>query len=190
MTFRAGVHFNNRFFTCEYSLNMYLTTGTTDIHEQNVALSRIQQMIYHEFTDCVFIDQANTKQIKLYKAANMKVSELPEDPLDQIIGIMLFCKLNAVTEGRLRIHDLELASDQGENMFYCHADDENIGPFANQSWWHESGPKISNIKGTDKNIVAMQERIGWAHYGLDWTATENKEISDSVILPFRKDDNE
>jgi hypothetical protein len=190
MTFRAGVHFNNRYFTCEYSLNLWLTTGTTNIHEQNVALSRIQKLIYHELTDCVFIAQTDSKQIKLYKAAHMRVSELPEEPLDQIIGIMLYCKLNAVTEGRLRIHDLELASDQGDMMFYCHAEEENIGPFSVQSWWHDPGPKISNIKGTDKRIVAMQERMGWSHYGLDWEEDNIEPVKESVVLPFRKDDTE
>jgi hypothetical protein len=191
MSFRAGVHFNTRFFICEYTLNLWLSTGTIDIHEQNVALSRIQKMIYHEFSDCVFVNQADTKQIKLYKAANMKVSDLPDDPLDQIVGIMLYCKLNAVAEGRLVIHELELASDQGDNMFFCHSAEENIGPFSAQSWWHDSSRKISNIKGLDKNIVAMQDRMNWAHYGLDWGEDQNLAPGkDSVVLPFRKDDNQ
>lgn len=189
MVFRAGVHFHDRYFTSEYTLKLSMITGTDDIPSQNVALMRIQHMVYQELTDALFVFNNYTKPIKLYRAAGMKVVELPEEPFDQVIGIMLYYKLNAVAEGRLVIHDIELGSDQGENMFYCHDSEENSGPFANAGWWNDALPKCTDLKERDRQVVKMQTAVNWKHFGLEWPDSDdtNPKIN-NVVVPFRKDD--
>ena len=190
MDFRAGVHWSDTFFISEYTVRLLLVTGTSDIQSQNVALFRMQQMVRREFTDAVFINKDNTKQIKLYRAAGMKVVELPEEPLDQIIGIMLFCKLNAVAEGRLVVLECEVGSDNGDNMFYCHDADEPIGPFAKSGWWNDVSPKITNYKERNSRVVEMANFNTWKSNGLLWPEEEEEEPvhSANVVVVFKKDE--
>lgn len=185
-TFTAGVHWNDKLYMTNYNLDISLLTNCMDAEEQNIAMERVKAMLREQFTNSVFINQNNQKQIKQYLAAGVEVSPLPEDPLDQIVGIMLFCKLTAVMEGRMVITNLELSSELGDMIYYLHSVDENIGPFADPGWWNSPDPIHNDLgkyikRTTDERIVEMQKPQTWKEYGFHWSNQEETPVESTVV---------
>jgi len=186
-SFVAGVHWQDQIYMTNYGVDVQLLTNTIDPAEQNIAMYRMKSMISDCFTSSVFINQSQQKQIKQYLAAGIAVTTLPEDPLDQIVGIMLYCKLNAVMEGRLLITNLDLSSEMGDSIVYSHSDDEVMGPLGEMGWWHSPDPihndlaKYYNKRPSDERIVEMQKAKNWKDYGFHWNAQEETPVESSVV---------
>ena len=127
--------FNTSLVMNHYKIDLRMITATSDQREINVAVARCLYMIDQEFTDTVFVEQCHGDLIEHLEAAGADVTELPAQPVDQIIGIMLYCKLNAVMEQRVRISRLELSSVRGQDVWYAHDENETQGPFDTAGWW-------------------------------------------------------
>ena len=185
-TFTAGVHWMDKLYMTNYTVNIHLITNCLEPEEQNIAMDRLKVMVREQFTSSVFINQNNQKQIKKYLAAGVEVTPMPEDPLDQIVGIMLFCKLSAVMEGRLLIANLELNSELGDMIFYSHTIDEPVGPFADAGWWNSADPVHNDLgkyikRTTDERIVEMQKPQSWKDYGFHWSNEVETPVESTVL---------
>ena len=102
-TFQAGVHFNGTFNMNLYQVDMEFDVESESIREQNIAVERIKYFLGDCLEHSVMIPETDTEAIQKYVDADIKVCTLPEDPYDQIIGIMLMVKLNNIMEDRLLI---------------------------------------------------------------------------------------
>lgn len=187
--FTAGVHWLDKLYMTNYTVKIKMLINSADIQEQNIAMHRLKCMLQEQFSNSVFVNQTNQKQIKQYLAAGVSVSPLPEEPLDQIIGIMLFCKLNAVMEERLFITSLDLSSEIGDLIVYTHSEGEAIGPFASEGWWHSEEPIHNEISKyakriNDERIVEMQKKQTWKDYGFHWDYEETPIESTVVYADF------
>lgn len=186
--FRSGVHLDNRYFIASYCVNLLMITKNKDTHRQNIALRRIAHMCDNEFDSTVFINVDQTKQIKAYQAAGMNVTTLPEDPVDQVIGIMLYHKLNAVAENAIHVHDVQISSDLGGDIVYCHNSNEISQPLSEPGWWHE--PTTVHVHKLKNKEVIVDFASNWSSLGLDWEpriakpSTENK----VVFGAFKRDE--
>ena len=194
--FVSGCHWRDKFYMNRYFVTIHMVTQTTDITEQNIAFDRLKYMLSESFFSKVFINSTETKQIKLYNAAGIELAPLPEDPLDQIIGIMLFTKLNSVMEEKIMITDLELKSELGDNVIYQHSAGENIGPFAKSGWWHDPSPVCSDSKSNsrktkEERVVKLHHYNTWHGVNLDWNEEEPQETPSTVVYAnFNKDETE
>jgi hypothetical protein len=126
----------------------------------------------------------------------MKVCTLPEEPYDQIIGIMLMVKCNAIAEGRLVITDISISSRMSDGVSCSHSLDENIGPFFEKGWWDESSIKMNNgISGKGKKVVRLSKpKLDWNDIYMDWGTKEPEldeyNASEVVFIEFgTKQDN-
>lgn len=190
--FTAAVHWNNNLHMTNYTVRLKMLVQSADMFEQNIALSRCKEMLSSVFANSIFINQSNSKQIKLYTAAGCRLTTLPEEPLDQIIGIVLFTKLNAVMKDRIQILDLDISSDIGDLVIYSHSIDEVLGPFAAPGWWTEEEPIHNNLhqntkKVTADRVVAIQKIETWRDYNLAWEQEDcDDHESEVVYVQFQK----
>jgi hypothetical protein len=136
----------------------------------------------------VLVDHREKAAIKRLQAAGMRTVILPEQPVDQIIGMMLYSKLDSVMEGRMTVTQLKLSSELGENVTYFQTDNETIGPFAQKGWWNSAEPSVSDSKDGGK-IVSIKGTTTWQLLGLDWGDKEEENKGNTVVA-FRKDENE
>jgi hypothetical protein len=169
-TFQAGVHFNNIFNMNLYQVDMDFDVESESIREQNIAVERIKYFLAECLEHSVMLFQEETDAIQKYVDADMKVCTLPEDPYDQIIGIMLMVKLNAIIEGRLLITNIGITSRMSDGV-YCHHDiDENIGPFKDAGWWSDNSTKMNNVKpNRSKKVVKLAKpNVTWDDLFLGW----------------------
>jgi predicted Fe-Mo cluster-binding NifX family protein len=113
-------------------------------------------MVEEYLVDAVFIkDTDDQEQIALLKAAGIKVIALPEEPVDQIIGMMLYSKLSAVMEGCMLIRSIMLSSTAGDNVIYEHDAQESVAPFDQPGWWNEPLNRICEMQNLNSRLMKL-----------------------------------
>ena len=117
--FDSAIHFANGFYINSYALTLSMLIETESIREQNIALDRLTHFMSVVLNSSIFVEQNDTKVIKKYKDAGIRVCTLPEEPYDQIVALVLLVKLNAIAEGRLKITDLTLSSNLSDGVRFC-----------------------------------------------------------------------
>lgn len=186
-SFRAMVHYESELFVNQYHVTIDLVTACRDHADQNIAMDRINYMLHEVFDDSVMIDVNDCQQIELYRAAGMRVTTLPAEPVDQIIGLMLYCKMNAICEGRMLINAVSLCSDRGDHVWYLHDDSESVGPFQLAGWWNDSVPSSSHPRDNGETVVNLKSKCEWARLDLDWPSDILTTDGKVVFAKFDRD---
>lgn len=188
-TFSAGLVWQGEYMINNFVVSAKLITQTTDSAAQNIALERLKYMLYTQFQHGVFVSENEKDSIKKLRSAGLKVFVLPLEAVDQIIGMMLYCKLSAVMEGRLGMTELSIRSDLGDNIIYFHNEREEIGPFTAEGWWHNVEPICQDTEPQKGKVVALSAGSSWQSLGFDWESLEEEEVDDSkIVVAFKKDD--
>jgi len=168
-----GTHFTGEFYMNVYEIDIYFNVETESIKEQNIALERIKYFITECLENSIACSETETNAIENYLNANMKVCTLPEEPYDQIIGIMLMTKLNSIAEGRLVVSDISICSRMSDGVSCCQSLDDNMGPFFEKGWWSDSTTRINSYvpKNKGKKIVRLgKPTTDWDEVYLSWQA--------------------
>jgi hypothetical protein len=169
LEFPAGIYYDDRLRMNRYTVSVQLCTATGDHEQINVAMDRVKMFVYSELADTVFVNQGDAERAQVMDILGINVTTLPEEPIDQIVGLMLYCKLNAVMEGRMFVEQLNISSLLGDDMTYLHDMDDAVGPFQAEGWWHASDTShnsFDNIE-TQENVVKVPT-TGWGKYNLNW----------------------
>lgn len=162
-----GDDFAHRLVTNVYHCRLKFLTKTNDQHQINVAVGRALYMLDEEFADTVFFSNESHDAAHMFDHLDINVTTLPGPPVDQIIGMMLFCKLQAVMQDRVELQALELSSVRGHDVWYVHDNTENLGPFAADGWWHVADPVHCEVFDHDHDVAKIQPNL-WKSLDLDW----------------------
>ena len=183
----SGLVFQDRFCINHYTVSLSMMTLTTDPVEQNIAYDRLKHFIYAILNDSVLVSN-ESKSLSLWQSTGVPLVVLPEEPVDQIVGMMLYCKLNAIMEEKIIVTEVELSSHQGDDMVYLHSEEENLGPFESPGWWEDSTPVTQvRLNNKTKKVVSLDKKPEWKNLGLDWETTQ--EDSTSVVFAnFKHED--
>ena len=174
LSFTAGIYFNGQMQMNNYMAKLYMMTNTPDGVANNVAFDRIKHFIYTELDSSIFISSEYEEQCKKYIDAGIKITTFTGDPVDQLVGIMLFCKLGAIMEDRIIIGEVELGSTTSDGVIYIHGDNENIEDLDPPDWW-DSVDLIHcdrELVDTDE-IVTMHRGSVWRDLELQWPDIED-----------------
>ena len=109
---------------------------------------------------------------------------MPTDPVDQLVGIMLYYKLNAVMEGRITIAETEISSAMGDAMIYLHNEIESPEIENQPAWWTLPGLEQchSDLLDTDK-VVEMPNAQAWRELDLSWpVGTDDAEFGNTIVF--------
>lgn len=190
MTWTAGFYYAGRTHMNQYVLTVNMITNSTDAEDHNTAFERLKYFVYKEMDSTIFINVAHEEQCRRFVQAGLDITTLPGEPVDQLVGLMLYYKLNAIMEDRILIEETEISSVLGESMIYLHSDNENTDIPAYPDWWMTSDPTHCDLMllDTDK-VVAMPDRA-WRDLSLTWqTGNESTETGNIVVFDnFRNKD--
>lgn len=188
--FLAGIFYEDQLQMNSYSVSMNIVTKTIDTVQTNIAMDRIKAFIAGFMESTVFINQSNMERAEMMSIMGINVTTLPEEPVDQIIGMMLYYKLNAITEGRMEIAQLDIASSLGDDVWYMHDEEDNPGPFATKGWWDDSSTQHETIEPVpvSDNVVKVIS-TGWYELGLDWPDQAPPTGNTVVFGNFPKNEN-
>jgi hypothetical protein len=169
LEFLAGIYYNNCLQLNNYEVSINLLTKTTDSASTNIAMERLKAFVHSILTSTVFINQANQERAEFLQMIGCNVTTLPEEPVDQIVGMMLYYKLNAIMEDRMVINSLDIASRLGDGVWYQHDAEDSAGPFATDGWWHKSSTQHETIESEKApgNVVKVIS-TGWHEMVLEW----------------------
>jgi len=171
--FMAGIYYDGKLQLNEYTVKVYFMTNTENPDDHNIALSRMKYFIYNELESCIFIDKDSTEQCQKFISAGLNITTMPGDPVDQLIGIMLYSKLSAIVEDKLIIGEVEISSMLGDGIVYLHGDNENVNDVIFPEWWDTSDLVHCELDliNSDK-VVTMHQGSVWRELDLQWPDIE------------------
>jgi len=191
LDFLAGIYYNDQLQMNSYSVGLSLLTKTTDPISTNIAMDRIKAFVFSELEHTVFINSRSLERAEMMSVLGINVTTLPEEPVDQIIGMMLYHKLNAVMEGRMVITQLDISSSLGDNVTYMHDEEDSSGPFVQPGWWSEPTVQHDTLEPEEAvdNIVKVVPSA-WIEYGLMWPEDIDPPTANTVVYAnFPKNEN-
>jgi hypothetical protein len=174
LEFSAGIYFNDQLRLNRYSAALQMCTATTDHDQINIAMDRLKIFVYSELADTVFVNQDDDERVQVLDLLGINVTTLPADPIDQVVGLALYTKLNAIMEGRIFIETLDISSTLGDDVIYMYEAGDPIGPFQTDGWWMLSDTSHSSVIEieTEENVVKVPN-TGWTRYNLNWNDPDN-----------------
>ena len=194
ITFPAAAWFDGELMMTNYTLALNFLTQTLDPQDQNIALDRVKYFLLNELHSTIFINQADIERAEAFTDVGLNVTTLPEEPVDQVVSIMLYYKLNAIMEGRMKITELVMSSEAGDGIEYFHNENEHTDLFPATGWWYEPTLCHSNVEledETDDNVIAIGSNTEWQDQDLGWAHEEvTTDLGQVVFANFRQTDNE
>jgi hypothetical protein len=113
----------------------------------------------------------------------VNVTTLPADPVDQVVGIMLYCKLNAIMEGRMTVDSLNIASQLGDQVWYLHDAQDNLDMFTVDGWWHSPSAQhhTLTLDAYPDNVIQVAPSA-WIEHGLLWPEATTESSGGTVVF--------
>ena len=175
-----------------YVVRIHLYTNSASPVDQNTAFERLKYFVYYELDSSILLDQAEAEQCAQFGSAGLKITPMPGPPFDQLVGIMLYYKLNAIMEQRLVITDVEISSSMGENLVYLHDEDEDTTDIVKPGWWTSADLVHcdTDLSQSDK-VVSINRTGSWHELDLAWPTDTKVESGNIVVFAdFKRNDTE
>lgn len=170
-TFLSSIHFENKFLVNLYEMNASMIIETNDPREQNIAIERMSYFLSTVTEESIFVQDLEKDAISKYEQAGIKVCTVPEEPYDQILGLILLNKCNAVMEGRIHVSDIIFGSKLSNLIKFELTSDMAINEYPGKYWWNHASLSTQNpTKKKDKIVKLFDEQIDWADLELTWKA--------------------
>lgn len=86
-------------------------------------------------------------------------------------------------DGRMTVTRVDVSSTIGDSIWYQHEEDDPIGPFAADGWWHSVGTQHDNIETVpgDGNVVKVNP-YSWSEYGFIWPEEHLEQTGNTVVF--------
>jgi len=188
--FYAGMVYDQEFSVNRYTLTVSMTTQTSDVDMHNIAYERIKYWINYVLHNSVLISESDPT-LEKWLATEQRILILPDQPVDQLVGIMLYLKLTAIIEQQFLISEVEISSDDGDEMIYLHGADESLGPMDANGWWNDPKPNwITNPrkKSSTGKVIKLTRIPEWKELELDFVMNNDNVDCEILVGNFIKDD--
>jgi len=172
LSINAGAWYDGVLEMNQYTIKLWMITQTENPLEQNIAFLRAKHFIYNLLENTIFMDSEDSKCADFIQAG-LRITTLPGDPADQLIGIMLFHKLNAIMEDRIRLLEVEISA--GDAVIYLHGENENVNDVITPGWWETSDVVHCDSALLDsEKVVTMHKGSVWRELDLSWPEFEDE----------------
>ena len=181
LPFTAGIYHDGSFYMNNYNLRLLMATVSEDPNDQTTAFDRLKHFVYSCMESTIFINADETEQHNRFIQAGLDITTMPGEPVDQLIGIMLYHKLNAVMENRMIVFETEISSAAGEYMTYLHSEDEDLVGLVQPEWWTTPDLIHSDIVPVEsEKIVSMPSGTSWRDLEMDWDLSTDEPVANET----------
>lgn len=187
---------HDRIFPNSYTVKVNLLTISDDSSIQNIAFQRLKFFINEMVNNGLFVDSGHPRLNEFISLLPHKIILLPEPAFDQTIGMVLYCKLNAILNNEMIVDEIVISSTEGDHVGYSIDENDNFAAFADSQlkkknfvpWW-----KREDITTVDTKTTI--QKFNWADIELSWNKDDNLldiefcpefEI-DEVVVPKAKE---
>jgi hypothetical protein len=184
LQFTAGIYHDGQLIMNNYNLRLWMTTNSENSVDQTISFERIKYFVYSQIDNTIFINSNQKAQCTLLSKAGLSITTMPADPVDQMVGIMLYYKLNAITEDRMIIVETELSSTYGANMTYLHSDFENTSGYKQPDWW--TSPDLTHsdfvVSSKSEKVLSIPTSTDWRELELAWSDEPASDSPGNVVV--------
>ena len=129
-------------------VSIHMTPKTNEIKTQHMYFEKYKYVFAKVLQNSIFVQNNNLKPLEHF---SNEIIDFFNEPVDQIVGVCLFSKLNAIAGEHLSVDTLEIESWQGENLrFIISEDSPEYDLLRNQDtqnpWWMDPSPRFGNTK--------------------------------------------
>ena len=169
-TFQTAIHFGGKFMVNLYEMDAKMEIYTEDPREQNIAVERITHFLSAGIEDCLFISIEDKDAINKYTAAGIKVCVIPEEPYDQIIGLVLMNKCNAMMEDKVVLTDILFGSKLSNLIKFELNHEVAKVEFDGKHWYNDPTLRLSDkFSKKDKIVTLLDHKCeNWEDLDLTW----------------------
>jgi hypothetical protein len=169
--FQTGLYFETEFHVNVYDITVSMLVETDSITEQNTAMDRATYFLNEVIQSSILVSSRNKEIIKKYEDVGLRVCELPEEPYDQILAMVLLLKLNSIMENRLKITDLVIGSTMSDGVRFNLVLEMAENALSGKHWWNSPDLSINSHR-TDNidydKIIKLFNDDDWLKLGLSW----------------------
>lgn len=168
--FQTGLYFEDTFHIGIYDITLSMLVETESIKEQNIAMERISYFLHEVIQNSVLIHSNKQDIIEKYQSTGLKVCELPDEPYDQILAMIVLLKLNSVAEDRLKITDLVIGSSLSDGVRFNIVSEVAESAFSGKHWWNSPCVAMNSrdYEIGDHSKVVKLFTDDWVNLGLSW----------------------
>ena len=159
-----GISWNTRFTNTiclkdklwpnDYRIAINFVPLVSDAKKQNLIFEKYKYCFHRVFQNSVFIKH-DLKAYNTLRSFSNFVIDFVVEPFDQIAGVQIFSKLNAIGDGLLKVEAMQIESWQGENLQYVITDEspewitlQEMEKTVDNHWWKNSSPHFSSFQPT------------------------------------------
>ena len=137
-------------------------------------------MIYSQLDSTIFVDSNDPKSAE-FAQLGLNVTTMPDEPADQLIGIMLFHKLNAIMEGRIDLIEVEISA--GDAVIYLHSENETSEGLLRPDWWSAADLTHNDVALPDsEKVLSIATSTAWRDLDLAWPDAEPEEPTGNIVV--------
>lgn len=187
LSFNAGAWYDGGLEINEYTAKLWMITQSTNPEEQNIAFCRMKQFVYTQLDSTIFVDSNDAEKCVELSKAGLNITTMPGLAADQLIGIMLFHKLNAIMEGRIVIVEVEISA--GDTVVYLHGENETSENLIIPDWWTSADLTHNSLEPADsEKVLSIPQNNAWRDLDLAWPdqSTENETGNIVVFADFKQ----
>lgn len=161
-----------------------------DNRDHNTAYSRMKFWFTDIMQDSMLLSNDH-EQLSAWRHTGMRTIEFPTKPVDQVIGLMLMSKLNAMAEGRLEVSQVSVTSLADDLVTYFCDHGDHLHWFEEEGWWRDSSPNHAMTLRRNRSsgkVIAMSRANDWKNHDLDWGTVPTNTNNISVLASRNRDD--
>lgn len=156
--FTNALFLQNKLWPNDTDISLHMTPVSDDSKSQHLTFEKIKYIFNKIMQNSLFIENDN-EDISTFKKFDNDIVDFFDRPIDQIVGVCLFAKLNAIAGEYLAINAIEIESWQGENLrFIISESSPEYDLLKNNQitnpWWYDASPRFSNFT---TNTLTWQE---------------------------------
>jgi len=178
--FIAGMYIDNEVYFNKYMLMLEFVTLDSSIEEHGIALDRMSYFIHNTAGRSIFIDEGETKKMRLLANAGLPVLSVPSPgAFDPVVLAIIVTKANAIMEGHLQIFEAEIMSEisgalvttwDDTNEIEIH---ETVNDLDLTKWWAASEPRFDSYP-PESDVEKIEDKspwpVTWEMLDLGWPA--------------------
>lgn len=165
--FEAGIYIEDSFVINVFEMTLCMEVESENMYEQNIAIDRMNHIIYNAFQNCIFINEKEKEKIETFTNAGFRVCPLFDDPYDQIIASTIMIKIHTILENKLSVEQIVFGSKITGGIRFSIELEELPNTLFSKNWWTEPNSKINNFEAKENNVVALF-LDDWISLDLGW----------------------
>ena len=143
------VFLNVKLWPNDTEVRLHMTPLTDEPNQQHIAFEKYKYVLAKILQDSIFIEHSK-EEFKAFDSLDNEVIDFFSRPVDQVVGVCLLAKLNAIAGEYLQVSAIEIESWQGENLRFIITQDSPEYSLLTDSvitnaWWFEKSPRFSNF---------------------------------------------